>query len=131
MPTDLMKQFGENPVRKLKINRALDNCLVIYPAEVWEEEKKEVLSKIDKFNPKHRLLEQVFVRGTEEVALDAQDRILIPRRLIEFAKLDRDIILATNYDRIEIWDKAAYDAIFNISPEDLSQLAFEVLGKKE
>ncbi len=130
IPTELLKQLGEGVGRQFKINRSLDNCLVIYPLDVWEIEKKEVLSKIDKYNPKHRQFEQIFVRGTEDIELDGQDRMSIPRRLIDFAKLEKDLVLSTNIDRIEIWDKVAYDAIFNISPEDYSSLAFEVVGKK-
>jgi MraZ protein len=131
MPSELLRQFGEQAGRKFIVNRALDNSLVLYPMDVWAEEKAKIRAKIDPFNAAHRRFEMIYVQGAEEVEMDGQDRLLLQKRFVEFAKLEKELVLATQYDKVQIWDKAAYDAIFNISADELSNLAFEVMGNKD
>jgi MraZ protein len=51
---------------------------------------------------------------------------------MEYAGLDKDIILASSLNKIEIWDKEKYQQFFDaISPEAFSELASEVMQKKE
>ena len=130
VPSELLKQFGETPERTFVINRALDNCLMIYPLDIWTVEKENIRAKIDPYNAAHRKFEMIYVQGAEEVEMDGQDRLLLQKRFSEFAKLEKEIVLVTQYDRIQIWDKTAYDAIFNIDADELSDLAFEVMGSK-
>jgi MraZ protein len=126
----MMKQLGEQGGRKYVINRGLDECLVIYPLDIWEIEKAEVKSKIDPFNPKHRKFEMIFIYGAEEIELDGQDRILLQKRYTEFAKFDKDLVLLGKNDRIELWNRASYDALFTIDTDDYSDLGYSVLGGK-
>jgi MraZ protein len=130
MPSELMKQLGEKAGRKFVINRALDECLTLYPLDVWEAEKVKVRANVDAFNPAHRRFERIYIQAAEEVELDGQDRFLVQKRFVDFAKLDKELVLATNYDRIELWDKAVYDGMMNINADDLSSLAFAVMGTK-
>jgi hypothetical protein len=48
--------------------------------------------------------------GSAEVALDSSNRMLIPRRLYDLAGIDRDVVLAGQDGRIEIWPEGAYSS---------------------
>ncbi|HRD80428.1 MAG TPA: division/cell wall cluster transcriptional repressor MraZ, partial [Saprospiraceae bacterium] len=55
-------------------------------------------------------------------------RILLPKRLQEWAGIDKDVVLSAINDRIEIWSKDQYDQLLGEEPDDFSDLAEEVLG---
>ncbi|MBC7417861.1 MAG: division/cell wall cluster transcriptional repressor MraZ, partial [Pedobacter sp.] len=71
-----------------------------------------------------------FTRGATILSLDATGRILLPKSLADYAGLGGEVVLACQLDRIEVWDKVAYDGIFDNVPENFASLAEEVMGKK-
>jgi MraZ protein len=61
--------------------------------------------------------------------MDNAGRILLPKNLMEYASLSKDIVLVAAFDKIEIWDKVKYQQFFDsFSPEAYSQLANEVMN---
>ena len=62
------------------------------------------------------------------VEIDSFGRMLIPKELIVFAKLSRDLVLSTSITKIEIWDKTLYESVIGASIEDFSALAEDVMG---
>ena len=62
--------------------------------------------------------------------MDGAGRLLLPRNLMEHASLERDIVLVSAINKIEIWDKIKYQQFFEtFSPEAFSKLANEVMNK--
>jgi MraZ protein len=58
--------------------------------------------------------------------------MLLPKSLIEHGGLDKDIILVSAMNKMEIWDKNKYQQFFEtFSPESFSSLAAEVMAKKD
>lgn len=62
------------------------------------------------------------------MTLDSADRILLPKRLAEYADIDKDMILTAYSGRIEMWSLAEYDKWMEEEPIDFSELADDVLG---
>ena len=63
--------------------------------------------------------------------LDSAGRLLLPKNLMEYASLEKDIVLVSAFDKIEIWDKSKYQQFFDtFSPEAFSQLAQDVMTDK-
>jgi MraZ protein len=62
--------------------------------------------------------------------MDNADRILINKRLLDYAGIDKDVVLSAYNDRIEMWDTDAYEKIMANEPKDFSALAEAVLGGK-
>ena len=77
---------------------------------------------------KNREFIRYFYRGASEVALDSSDRVLITKRLLEYAGIDKEAVLFAVNDHIEIWSKETYYAQMDTEPEDFSDLAEEVMG---
>ena len=65
------------------------------------------------------------------MGLDSQNRLLLPRTLLDFAGIEKDVILFAYSDRIELWNKATYLELIPKEPEDLAELAEKVMGHKE
>lgn len=60
--------------------------------------------------------------------VDGSGRILIPKDLAAFAKLDVGLVMNATGNLIEIWDKTAYEAVVNNPEVDFGALAEEVMG---
>jgi MraZ protein len=61
--------------------------------------------------------------------MDSADRINLPKRLMEYAGIENEVILSAYNGRIEVWAKEEYDRMMEDEPMDFSDLADEVLGK--
>lgn len=127
LPSGLISQLGEAEVYSFVINRGFEKCLMLYPEDVWDVISEQV-SQLNQYNKKEREFQRYFYRGAHKVTLDSSDRVLVPKRLCEYAGIDKDIILAAVNDRIEIWAKEQYDLMLDSEPEDFSDLAQDVLG---
>ena len=72
-----------------------------------------------------------FTAGVKYVELDNNGRLLIPRDLIEFSNISRDVTLSSSVNIIEIWDKDSYEKSIVDSRGDFAKLAEEVMGEDE
>ncbi len=61
--------------------------------------------------------------------LDSTGRLLLPRQLISYGGIEREIVLFAYGNRIEIWARDAYEEMMASEPDDFSSLAEEVMGK--
>lgn len=130
MPAALRKQFPEVNQNEFVVNRGLDQCLVLYPIPVWEEELKRLQSR-NQYVKKNRAFLRMFLNGATRVTLDGNGRALIPKRLMESAELQKEIILVAQIDKVELWDKATYDKWMDDNEYDFEELAEEVMGEME
>ena len=126
MPAGLRKQLPEDQQNEFVINRGLDQCLTLYPIPVWEEELKRLQAR-NQYVKKNRAFLRMFLNGATKVPLDGNGRALVPKRLMEHAKLDKEIILVAQIDKVEIWDKAAYEKWMEEPEFDFEELAEEVM----
>lgn len=132
VPSSLKKQLPDVEQEGLVINRGFEKHLVIYPKKVWEKIVAD-LSKLNPYEPKNREFIRLFTRGATELTLDAAGRVNLPKTLIESAgiELNAELVLACQIDKIEVWAKKSYDALFDQDPADFAQLAAEVMGGRE
>lgn len=130
LPSGLIGQLGEGTNLNFVINRGFEKCLMLYPEPVWEKITTEI-NQLNLYNKKNRDFVRYFYRGAHKVAMDSADRILITKRLLEYAAIEKDLILSAYNDRIEIWAKDQYDSMLDDEPDDFSDLAEDVLGKDQ
>ena len=129
VPSNLKKQLPNVEQEGLVVNRGFEKHLVIYPKKVWESIVEE-LSKLNQYEKKTREFIRFFTRGATELTLDASGRVNLPKSLLEFAGIEGEVVLACQFDKIELWSKSAYDSLLDSEPEDFSNLAEEVMGNK-
>ena len=127
LPAGLKKQLGED--LSFVINRGFEKCLTLYPTQSWKPIFKEI-SNLNDFDPKVREFRRYFLNGAQQVELDSAGRLLLPKNLMDHASLEKDIVLVSAVNKIEIWDKTKYQQFFeSFSPEAFSNLANEVMNK--
>ena len=128
MPSGLIAQLGEGEALSFVINRGFEQCLMLYPEPVWERITNEI-NQLNLYNKKNRNFVRYFYRGAQKVSMDSADRILVSKRLLEYAGIDKEVVLSAYNDRIEIWAADQDEALLDEEPEDFSDPAEDVLGK--
>jgi len=127
LPAAFKKQLPESGAEPFVLNRGFEKCLSLYTSKSWKPLFSD-LSKLNDFDPKARQFKRYFLNGATQVETDNSGRILIPKNLIEYAELEKNIVLVSAIDKIEIWDKTKYQQFFEtFSPEAFSDLAREVM----
>ena len=131
IPSAFKKQLASVIPKGFVLKRAVfQNCLELYPLEQWEELIKKVNS-LNRFKKKNNDFIRRFTAGVKFIELDSNGRLLIPRDLIEFSNIKREVTLSTSVNIIEIWDKSSYEKAIADSRDDFAQLAEEVMGGDE
>ena len=131
IPSAFKKQLAPVIPKGFVLKRAVfQNCLELYPLVQWEELIKKVNS-LNRFKKKNNDFIRRFTAGVKFIELDGNGRLLIPKDLIEFSNINREVTLSTSVNIIEIWDKSSYEKAIADSRDDFAQLAEEVMGGDE
>jgi MraZ protein len=104
----LPARFRQELAEGLVVTRGMDGCLYAYAQEAWDRLVDSRLGSLDPLSPEGRKMQRFFFSAAAEATPDKQGRIMLPARLIEHAKLGRDVVVAGVYDHLEIWDRAAW-----------------------
>ena len=128
LPAGVKRQLAEAEIRFV-INRGFETCLSLYPMKSWEPLFAEI-STLNDFDPKVREFRRYFLNGATLVEPDSAGRLLIPPNLKEHASLQKDIVLVSAVNKLEIWDSSKYHQLFDsFSAEDFSNLAKDVMTR--
>lgn len=128
LPAGVKKQLPEGENTRFVINRGFEKCLSLYPRQSWEPLFARI-SALNDFDPQVRSFRRYFLNGATEVELDSAGRLLLPPQLKVYAGLEKDIVLASAVDKIEIWSTDNYNKFFDsYASEDFSALAQQVMG---
>ncbi len=92
---------------KAVVTKGLDGCLVVYPAAEWKKLAARLAElPISQANP--RAFSRFMLAGAMDVTVDKQGRIVLPEYLRTFAGVNKKVIVAGLYNRVEIWNEAAW-----------------------
>ena len=106
-----------------------ERCLVLYSIEDWNRQIEKIRSRINPYNREHNLFLRNFFKGTAELTLDNNNRLLVPKRLMDLAGIQRDVVLAGQDGRIEMWAADMYEKI-DMPSEDFANLAEKLMGNR-
>jgi MraZ protein len=128
LPARIKAQLPSEEGNELVIRRGFEPCLIIYPMV----EFKKVFSKISglsEFNEEYRKLQRNFFSGTATVELDANGRFVIPRNMLGYAQLEKDLILIGMGNKVEVWNPSIYEKHLIKDSSELSKLAEKYLAE--
>ena len=128
VPAGLKKQLNPANDGKFVINRGFEQHLALYPFDEWSQ-IDERLDKLNSFKKENRLFVRAFKRGATVLTLDSADRLLLPKRLLGYAGVSGECLLATRNNVIDIWDAKVYDEVMNVDSDDFADLAERVMGE--
>lgn len=128
LPANLKKMMPDGTAM-LVVNRGLDNCLNLYLPDEW----KKVEDRLSEVNPydsrENRMIRKALIAGAVYLDVDSAGRLNLPKKLAEYASLEKELVLAGDIEKIEIWDKKNYDKLFEeFTPEKVTAMSAQVLG---
>lgn len=128
LPSALKKQLAPVAQAGFVIKRAVfQPCLELYPMDEWNA-LMEKMGKLNRFNRKNNDFIRRFTAGVKTVELDATGRLNIPKDLASFAGVDKEIVISSAINIVEIWDKENYEQAIDDAANDFADLAEEVMG---
>ncbi|MEC8724284.1 MAG: division/cell wall cluster transcriptional repressor MraZ [Bacteroidota bacterium] len=129
LPVALKKQLAGSMGNGFVLKRAVfQPCIELYPAQEWEALMQKV-NKLNRFKKKNNDFIRRFTAGVKVVDLDASGRLLIPKDLLGFAKIEKEIVVSSAVSIVEIWDKTQYEKAIDDAASDFAALAEEVMGQ--
>ena len=128
VPADLKKQLATVAPSGFVIKRAVfQPCLELYPMEAWQQLMQKV-SGLNRFNRKNNDFIRRFTAGVRTVEMDTAGRLNIPRDLMDFAGIHKEIVVSSAISIVEIWDANKYEKAIDDAANDFADLAEEVMG---
>jgi MraZ protein len=119
---EAMKQGG---VTGFMVTRGLDECLFLFPLQQWQTYVEKLGSlPLEKGNA--RRFTRMFYSGASECSPDRQGRVFIPPNLREHAHIEKDVVIIGVQNRLELWDKARWEAFSTESKESYEETAEEL-----
>ncbi len=126
IPAKLRKHVNPEAENTFVMTKSTNKCIDIYPLDNWKviEEK---LEKLNPFVPEQARLIRTMLQYTVDDTLDSQSRILIPTNLIEYAGIEKDVLILGVLKKIEVWNPKIFEDYMNNSDKSFEELAAEVL----
>jgi len=109
------------------VTRGLDHCLFLYTATSWNELASKLM-KLPISQSKTRAFARLMLAGAMDVTIDRQGRIIVPEYLREYSSVNKKVVIAGLYDRLEIWDESAWKKYKSATEKDSNEIA-EALGE--
>lgn len=106
-PARIKSSMPESSGNELVIGFGFEKCLVVYPIL----EFKKIYSKVaglSEFNPEYRRLQRNFFRGNTVVELDNSGRFLIPKPMLQYALLEKEVTVVGLGNKVELWNPGLY-----------------------
>jgi MraZ protein len=128
LPVALKKQLAPMLQEGFVLKRAVfQSCLELYPMDEWNLLMQK-MNKLNRFKKKNNDFIRRFTAGVKIIELDASGRLLIPRDLIGFSGIAKEVVLSSAINILEIWDKEKYEHAIDEAALDFADLAEEVMG---
>lgn len=105
-------------------------CLVLYPESVWNEQLNLLRARLNRWNPQHQQLFRQFVSDVEQLTLDANGRLLVPRRYLRMADIEQDVKFIGMDDTIELWNNADTERPF-VEAEEFARQLGDIMGSPD
>ncbi|MAN49957.1 MAG: division/cell wall cluster transcriptional repressor MraZ [Flavobacteriales bacterium] len=131
MPSAIKRQLGNIINQGFVLKRSVfSKCLELHPLSQWESLMSQV-NQLNRFVKKNNDFIRLFTAGVKSIDADKNGRIQLPKNLISFAKIKNQVVLSSNLNMIEIWDKESYEIELKNASDDFPDLAEEVMGQSK
>jgi MraZ protein len=132
LPSRLVERLGADQ-RSIVVNKGYDGNINIHTLEAWERFEGRT-AKLDANNPMVRMHNRLFVADSAELELDDQNRVLVPKRYLQFAEVEKEALILMYNDNIELWSEEKMNRISpdeNFNLQDLGSQVWNFLAPVE
>ena len=126
LPSPLKKQLPDLQSGFVLKRSIYNTCLELWPMSEWNLMMQN-LNKLNRFVRENDKFITRFLSGNKLIDIDEVGRILVPKDLIVFANINKEVVFTSKINIIEIWDKDLYENEQTFDNEDFAQLAETVM----
>ncbi len=127
IPAKLRKYITAEAKDSFVMTQGTAPCIEIYPLDQWQFIEQKLL-KLNPFDPKDSQFIRMISQYATEDTWDSQSRILIPQSLLDFAKIEKEVLILGALKRIEVWNPKIYEDYLNHSTETYGEIAAIVMA---
>ena len=127
IPAKLRKQIAPEANDTFIITRGTTTCIDLYPLDQWQKYEEKFL-KLNSFDPAEAKFIRMIMQYANDDSLDSQSRILIPQSLINFAQIEKEVLILGVLQKIEVWNPKIYEEYINKTGETYEQIAAKVMS---
>lgn len=127
VPAKMRRVLTPEANETFTITRGFERCIFVYPQDRWEKMEESFL-ELNPYQRETRDFLRTITRWAEEVTLDKQGRIVLPKRLLDFAGLSDAAVVIGSLDRIEIWEPGIFQEHDEAITDDYVTIAERVMG---
>ena len=126
IPAKMRKNISPEANDQFVVTRGYESCLFLYPYDEWLK-LEQTIRKLSPSDPKHRFFTRTLLEHATEAQLDGQFRIMIPKELLQFAKIDNEVRILGILERIEVWNPQVYEEYKAAQNETYENVAAAVM----
>ncbi len=127
IPAKLRKHVTPEANDTFVMTQGTATCIDIYPQDQWQQFEEKLL-KLNPFNPMEAKFIRMIMQHASDDTLDAQSRILIPQNLIEYANIEKEVLILGALKKIEVWNPKVYEEYLKQSDETYESIAAKVMA---
>ncbi len=127
IPAKLRKQVSPEANDTFVMTQGTATCIDVYPHDQWQKFESK-LESLNPFKPNEAKFIRLILQFATEDTLDSQSRILIPQNLLQYAKIEKEVLILGALKKIELWNPDVYAEYLKQTPETYEQIAAEVMA---
>ncbi|MGD8778764.1 MAG: division/cell wall cluster transcriptional repressor MraZ [Ignavibacteria bacterium] len=129
IPAKLRKYVSSEANDTFIMTIGTTKCIDVYPLNQWRELVANKLNDLNEFDPKEAMFIRIFLQKAAEDKLDSQSRLLIPKNLVEYAGINKEVFILGAVKKIELWNPETYEKYLQDNLESYEEIAKEVMRK--
>lgn len=129
IPAKLRKHISPEANDTFVMTRGLSSCIDLYPMDEWLKIEEKLL-QLNSFSESEARFLRMISQYASEDKMDSQARILIPQNLLEYAKIENEVLILGTLRKIEVWNPKVFENYLNSSPETYEEIAAKVMASR-
>ena len=129
IPAKLRKHISPEANDTFVMTRGLSSCIDLYPMDEWLKIEERLL-QLNSFSESEARFLRMISQYASEDKMDSQARILIPQNLLEYAKIENEVLILGALRKIEVWNPKVFENYLNSSPESYEEIAAKVMAPR-
>lgn len=108
-PAKMQKSVPQEANNTFVVTRGLEKSIFIYPSNIWQQKYEVQFLELNQFEHDNRFALREMLEWSEDVSFDTQQRLTLPKELVEYAGIEGKVKLIGMLDHIELWNPEEYE----------------------
>ncbi len=106
--------------------KGTEPCVALWTPEAYEEFTGSILETFHPLSEEREKLERFYASASHDTDLDSAGRVGVPPFLMQYAGLDKEVVVIGARNRIEVWDRARWNGVDDKLVADVREIRSRV-----